>query len=70
MRLALLTFILGVCPFMVWSQPKEPLINPPMVANTEVDSAAQAAAYFTAYRTLDKRKELALYVATLKNAYT
>ena len=70
MRLALLTFILGVCPFMVWSQPKEPLINPPMVANTEVDSAAQAAAYFSAYKTLDKRKELALYVATLKNAYT
>ena len=70
MRLLLLTFILGVCPFMVWSQPKEPLINPPMVANTEVDSAAQAAAYFSAYKTLDKRKELALYVATLKNAYT
>ena len=70
MRLALLTFIVGVCPFMVWSQPKEPLINPPMVANTEVDSAAQAAAYFSAYKTLDKRKELALYVATLKNAYT
>ncbi len=70
MRLALLTFILGVCPFMVWSQPKEPLINPPMVVNTEADSAAQAAAYFSAYKTLDKRKELALYVATLKNAYT
>jgi tetratricopeptide (TPR) repeat protein len=65
-----LTFILGVCPFMVWSQPKEPLINPPMVVNTEADSAAQAAAYFSAYKTLDKRKELALYVATLKNAYT
>ena len=65
-----MTFILGVCPFMVWSQPKEPLINPPMVVNTEADSAAQAAAYFSAYKTLDKRKELALYVATLKNAYT
>ena len=68
MRLLLLTIILGVHPFMVLSQTKESLINLPIVANTEVDSAAQAAAYFTAYRTLDKRKELALYVATLKNA--
>ena len=70
MRLLLLTLILGVHPFMVSSQPKESLISLPIVENTEVDSAAQAAAYFTAYKNLDKRKELALYVATLKNAYT
>ena len=65
----MITILCGY-PLRSFSQPQEPLISSSIKPNTEVDSSSEALKYFTAYKTLDKRKELALYVATLKNAHS
>ena len=65
----MITILCGY-PLRSFSQPQETLIGSSIKSNTEVDSSSEALKYFTAYKTLDKRKELALYVATLKNAHS
>lgn len=70
MRLVLMILLFVVYPFMVFSYPQEALTSSSLKPNTEVDSVTNALKYFTAYKTLDKRKELALYVATLKKAHS
>ena len=70
MRLVLMILLFVVYPFMAFSYPQEALTSSSLKPNTEVDSVTNALKYFTAYKTLDKRKELALYVATLKKAHS
>ncbi|MDE0987425.1 MAG: adenylate/guanylate cyclase domain-containing protein, partial [Schleiferiaceae bacterium] len=70
MRLVLMILLFVVYPFMAFSCPQEALTSSSLKPNTEVDSVTNALKYFTAYKTLDKRKELALYVATLKKAHS